>query len=148
MALTNPCNVINVEETRTIASKVTVFVCVSCSRDQAVTPTATPGAELLASLELRFCDAGARDVTVTAVECLAVCKRPCTLAMTAAEKWTYVIGDIDAARHADEVVAATLAYQRSSNGIVPWRERPETFRKGVVSRIPPLGFVPPEPELA
>ncbi len=32
------------------------------------------------------------------------------------------------------------------NGIVPWTERPPPFRKGVIARVPPLGFVQPEPE--
>ena len=29
------------------------------------------------------------------VECLSVCKRPCTVALAAPGKWTYVVGDLD-----------------------------------------------------
>ncbi|MFC6050816.1 DUF1636 family protein, partial [Methylobacterium hispanicum] len=29
-------------------------------------------------------------------------------------------------------------YAGTPDGIVPWRERPEAFRKGVVARIPPF----------
>ena len=29
-------------------------------------------------------------------------------------------------------------YAATSDGLVPWRERPEAFRKGVVARIPPF----------
>lgn len=127
-------------------SGTTVFVCVSCRRslgdDEAYDE---PGREMVAALEARLQSVEA-DVTVTPVECLAVCKRPCTVAMTGKNKWTYIVGDLDAVEHADEVVAAALAYQRSDNGIVPWRERPQTFRKGVIGRVPPLGFVQPEPE--
>ncbi len=128
-------------------SGVTVFVCVSCRRvlhdgesyDE-------PGHEMLAALESRLQDPEAANITVTAIECLAVCKRPCTVAMTGKDKWTYIVGDLDPEKHADEVATAALAYQRSENGIVPWKERPLTFRKGVIGRIPPLGFVQPEPE--
>lgn len=128
---------------------VTVFVCVSCRRslhdgesyDQ-------PGNEMVSALQSRLHTADASGVTVTAVECLAVCKRPCTVAVTAEEKWTYIVGDLDPAQHADEVVEAALAYQRSENGIVPWRERPPTFRKGIVARVPPRGFTQPESETA
>jgi predicted metal-binding protein len=128
---------------------VTIFVCVSCRRslndDESYD---LPGAELVPALRSRLKDAGAEDVTVTPVECLAVCKRPCTVAVTAQEKWVYIIGDLDPAQHADEVVEAALAYQRSEDGIVPWKERPPTFRKGVVARLPPRGFTQPETETA
>jgi predicted metal-binding protein len=128
---------------------VTIFVCVSCRRslndDESYDQ---PGEELVPALESRLKDAGAANVSVTPVECLAVCKRPCTVAVTAQEKWVYIIGDLDPEQHADEVVEAALAYQRSDDGIVPWKERPPTFRKGVVARIPPRGFTQPEPETA
>lgn len=128
---------------------VTIFVCVSCRRslndDESYDQ---PGEELVPALESRLKDAGAANVSVTPVECLAVCKRPCTVAVTAQDKWVYIIGDLDPAQHADEVVEAALAYQRSDDGIVPWKERPPTFRKGVVARLPPRGFTQPETETA
>ena len=58
----------------------------------------------------------------------------------AAGKWTYVVGDLDPEVHVDDVVSMAVRYGLTDNGIVPWRERPQSFRKGVVSRIPPLGF--------
>ena len=30
------------------------------------------------------------------------------------------------------------AYAATPDGIVPWRERPEIFRKRVIARVPPL----------
>ena len=38
------------------------------------------------------------DVALAPVECLSVCKRPCTVAFAGPGKWTYVVGDLDAAR--------------------------------------------------
>jgi (2Fe-2S) ferredoxin len=49
---------------------------------------------------------------VQAVECLAVCKRPCTLAFAADGKWTYLIGDLDAEDHLDDIVSAAESYCR------------------------------------
>ena len=72
------------------------------------------------------------------VDCLAVCKRPCTVALVAADKWTYLIGDLDPCSHVDEIVAAAKSFAASDNGIVPWRERPASFRKGVIARVPPI----------
>ncbi len=82
-------------------------------------------------------------MTIEPVECLAVCKRACTVAFKADGKWTYIVGDLDPALHVPDIVAAASAYDRSDNGIVAWRERPLTFRKGVIARVPPIGFVQP-----
>jgi predicted metal-binding protein len=46
----------------------------------------------------------------------------------------------------EEIVAAAISFERSENGIVPWKERPPTFRRGVIARVPPIGFKQPEPE--
>jgi predicted metal-binding protein len=70
--------------------------------------------------------------------CLAVCKRPCTVAFSGADKWTYLIGDLDPESHVDEIVSAAKSFAASENGIVPWRERPASFRKGVIARVPPI----------
>jgi predicted metal-binding protein len=132
-----------------ITGRVTVFVCVSCrSAAESAEAFERPGAELAELLQEELNVAGADDVTVTTMECLAVCKRPCTLAVTAEGCWSYIIGDLDPDAHAADIVAAILAYRRSGNGIVPWSERPACFKKGVIARIPPLGFVQPAPETA
>lgn len=126
-------------------SAVTIFVCVSC-RSTAAGGYDCPGPALVEALGGKLRDAAAHDITVTPVECLAVCTRPSTVAITGPGKWTYLIGDLDTDAHADEIVEAALSYQRSGNGIVPWKERPASFRKGVVARIPPIGFTMPEQE--
>jgi predicted metal-binding protein len=80
------------------------------------------------------------------VECLSVCKRPCTVAVSSPGRWTYVYGDLDPASAAETILAGAALYARTPDGIVPWRERPEALRKGVVARIPP--FPPPLAEAA
>ena len=119
---------------------VTIFVCVSCRRSlgDAQESFDQPGRGLADVLKARLRDVGQRSVTVTPVECLAVCKRPCTVALAGADKWTYLIGDLDPDTHAEEIVAAALSFAASENGIVPWRERPASFRKGVIARVPPI----------
>ncbi len=119
---------------------VTIFVCVSCRRSlgEAEESFDQPGQGLVDMLKARLQDGGQTRVTVTPVECLAVCKRPCTVALVGADKWTYLIGDLDPDIHAEEIVAAALSFAASENGIVPWRERPASFRKGVIARVPPI----------
>lgn len=121
-------------------ASVTIFVCVSCRRSlgDAEESFDQPGRGLADTLQARLQDRGQTSVTVTPVDCLAVCKRPCTVALAGADKWTYLIGDLDPDSHADEIVAAALSFAASENGIVPWRERPASFRKGVIARVPPI----------
>ena len=85
------------------------------------------------------------DIALKAVECLSVCKRPCTVALAAPGKWTYVVGDLDRESHLEDIVIAARRYAASPEGIVPWRERPLSFRKGVVSRTPPLALAETAP---
>lgn len=117
---------------------LTIHVCTACRRVREDLPDGydQPGLGLAAALGERL--AGKAGIAVMAVECLAVCKRPCTLAFAADGKWTYLIGDLDAETHLDDIVGAAESFAASANGIIPWKERPIPFRKGVVARVPPL----------
>jgi len=118
---------------------LTIHVCTACRRARADLPEGfdQPGLALAEALTERL-NAKGSTIPVLPVECLAVCKRPCTIALSADGKWTYLIGDLDTDTHLDEIVGAAEAYAASANGIVPWKERPQSFRKGVVARVPPL----------
>jgi predicted metal-binding protein len=114
-------------------SAATLLVCVTCKSD-----AGPMGAGLFAALGERL--AAAPEIALRPIECLSVCKRPCTVALAAPGKWTYVVGDLTRQSHLDDIVTAVRLYAASPEGIVPWRERPLSFRKGVVSRTPPLAL--------
>lgn len=122
------------------AGPVTIHVCVTCRRG--TDPDERPGAELLRAL---VASPGAREFRIEPVECLSVCKRPCTVAVSSPGRWTYVYGDLDPATAAEIILAGAALYAGTPDGIVPWRERPQELRKGVVARIPPF---PPLPQAA
>lgn len=130
-----------------MSEEVDIFVCVSCAAAENG-DKGSAGRTLVAAVNEQLAGANACGITARPVECLAVCKRPCTIALAAAGKWTYIIGDLDPAVHTADVANTAIAFQRSPNGIVPWAERPQAFRKGVIARVPPLGFVQPKPETA
>ncbi|GJE00198.1 DUF1636 family protein [Methylobacterium isbiliense] len=115
---------------------LTLYVCTTCraATDDPDGPRA--GARLLDALTAALAE---RDtpVAVEAVECLSVCKRPCTVAVASPGRWTYVYGDLDPASAADTILDGISRYAATPDGLVPWRERPDAFRKGVVARIPP-----------
>src|SRR5271169_6182283 len=116
-----------------VRSAATLLVCVTCKSDQEPT-----GASLFEALSERI--AGEPDIALRPIECLSVCKRPCTVALAASGKWTYVVGDLTRESHLEDIVVAARRYAAAPAGIVPWRERPLAFRKGVVSRTPPLAL--------
>ena len=111
----------------------TLYVCITCRAGED-----RPGQALFEALGVRLAAEVEAGICLRAVECLSVCKRPCTVALTARGKWTYVVGDLSLESHLDDIVAAARSFARSEDGIVPWRERPLPFRKGVISRTPPL----------
>jgi predicted metal-binding protein len=114
-----------------LSASATLLVCVTCKSEQGPL-----GPGLFEALGERL--ASEPNITLKAVECLSVCKRPCTFALAAPGKWTYVVGDLTCDSHLEDIVIAACRYAASPEGIVPWRERPLSFRKGVVSRTPPL----------
>ncbi len=127
------------------AGGAVVFVCTACRIvvEDGDGAENRPGIAFAAALREKL--AGDETVEVRSVECLAVCKRPCTVALIADGKWTYLVGDLDTATHMDDVAAMARAYAASTNGIVAWRERPQCFRSGVVARVPPTTMPSMEP---
>ena len=73
-----------------------------------------------------------------AVECLSNCTRGCSIALRGPGRWTYVYGNLDETADVHTIVDGVIRYHRTSDGLVPWRERPEHFRKNCIARIPPL----------
>jgi predicted metal-binding protein len=117
-----------------------IHICITCRRAGAPTEDVgeRPGARLYRALRQAALRRAA-PVELIAVECLSVCKRPCTIGFAGAGKWTYVYGDFapDEAS-AEAILDAAALYAAAPDGLIPWRERPDALKKGVVARIPPL----------
>lgn len=119
-------------------SNVTVFVCRSCGADA---DGMCVGEALLDTLNQ--CNEPHSNITITGVECLAVCERPVTLSFAATGKWTYVIGDVTADTPPQDILSAARAVAASPYGVPEMADRPAFFRDGVVSRTPPAGWEMP-----
>jgi len=118
---------------------VTLHVCITCRAGQTLQDgEATPGARLYAAI----LDHGAPEgVNLVPVECLSACSQGCSVALSAPGRWSYVYGRLSEA-HASDVVAGAAAYAAAPDGLVPWRSRPEIFRKQSLARIPPIATSP------
>jgi predicted metal-binding protein len=118
--------------------EICLHVCVTCRAAGDAEGTQRPGALLHGALAEALAREGAPTVRLEAVECLSVCKRPCTVAVSGPGRWTYIYGDLDAANAVETILEGVRLYAATPDGLVPWRQRPEAFRKGVVARIPPF----------
>ena len=79
---------------------------------------------------------------VRPVQCLSVCKRPATVAVTSADGYTFLFGDLAQETGTPALASFVQSYRIANYGLVPWRERADVLRKGMVARIPPLHWSP------
>jgi len=125
-----------------VQQDVVVSVCTTC---RAADAPPTGGPALLAALREAF-EAGGEPARVRAVQCLSVCKRPVTVAVSGADRYTFLFGDLDLERGVPALTSFVSAYRTSNYGLVPWRSRAEVLRKGTVARIPPAIWSPDDGE--
>jgi predicted metal-binding protein len=118
---------------------VTLHVCITCRAGQTIPDgEPTPGARLRDAI----LDVGVPpDVNLVSVECLSACNQGCSVALSAPGRWSYVYGRLSE-DNAKDVIAGAAAYAAAPDGIVPWRTRPEIFRKQSLARIPPIMSLP------
>lgn len=112
----------------------TLFVCTTCRAGQPVVdgqPVA--GARLYSALLESPLPPG---VTIAPVECLSACSNGCVIVLSAPACWSYVYGRLSQ-DDANDILAGAAAYAATSDGLVPWRERPLIFRKQSLARLPP-----------
>jgi len=122
------------------AGRVELLVCTKCRRDNDVPNEGErPGTVLYGQLS----ELPMENVTITPVECLSNCTQGCTIALRGPGRWTYVYGRFDAQTDAALVADGASKYAATQDGLVPWRERSEHFRKNCIARVPPLD--PPIP---
>jgi predicted metal-binding protein len=116
-------------------SVTTIYVCTTCRAADDLSEIRA-GARLLAALESSLLGTP-HEFRLEGVECLSVCKRPCTVAFASPGKWTYVYGDFSADTPPEAILAGAALYAAAEDGLIPWKQRPDALKKGVVARLPP-----------
>lgn len=119
------------------ASGLVVYVCRSCRDEAEPNAEPRPGALLAQAAIALGTDA---NVEVRSVNCLANCKRGASAAMRTADGWSYVFGGLTP-ENAEDLITGARLLSTSTDGLMPWRGRPDSLKRGLVARIPPLNFV-------
>jgi len=119
-----------------VAEAATIYVCITCRGPDGIVRDPLPGELLAAATQAAARGSG---VEVRAVRCLANCSRGPSAAMRANGSWTYIFGGLDASC-APALITGARMLAAAADGILPWRGRPDVLKRGLVARIPPLGF--------
>ncbi len=118
------------------AGAPTIYVCVTCRPVGEPDSALRPGAILAAATALA---AAGTEVQVRPMKCLANCSRGPSAAMRSNGSWTYVFGGLDITC-AEALVEGARLLARAADGILPWRGRPAPLKRGLIARVPPIGF--------
>ncbi len=122
-----------------------LFVCTTCARNSHGSKSG--GEKLFEQFQAVHQSWLLREnVSVQPVKCMGVCDRDCAIAFVASGKFTYLFGDLpDDELCLDATVTAVLScarqYYDHSDGILPYRERPELLRDTIIAKIPPVSSI-------
>ena len=118
------------------AEAPTIYVCVTCRPVGDPDSPARPGAILAAATAHA---AAGTEIQVRPMRCLANCSRGPSAAMRCNGSWTYVFGGLDVTC-AEALVEGARLLANAPDGILPWRGRPTPLKRGLIARVPPIGF--------
>jgi predicted metal-binding protein len=115
----------------------TILICITCRRPGDKEDTPRPGTSLASAAAALAEDAG---LSVRRVRCLANCQRGLSAAIRREGAWTYVFGDLNPEHGAGALVEGARLLANASDGIMPWRGRPDALKRGLIARIPPADY--------
>ncbi|MDM9385715.1 DUF1636 family protein [Chlorogloeopsis sp. ULAP01] len=78
------------------------------------------------------------DFPIQEVECMSACNHSCVVAFAGTGKLTYLFGDLPIDNSASAILECASQYYAKPDGLLPWSERPEPLKKGILAKIPPL----------
>lgn len=134
--MTTPDPNISGPDTDQNPAPVELLICTTCKMGRPVEDDSQrPGVLLHAALLKENLPDG---IQVRAVECFTNCQGGCNIMMRGGNRYAYVYGNLDPDSQIDTITDGVTRYYNTTDGLVPWRERPEHFRKNCVARIPPL----------
>jgi predicted metal-binding protein len=123
-------------DTTVATAAAIIYVCITCRHSGQPDREPRSGVLLAEATERA---AEGTEVEVRRLRCFANCSRGPSAALRANGSWTYVFGGLDESC-AEALVIAARMMADAPDGILPWRGRPERLKRGLIARVPPIGF--------
>ncbi|PAX51423.1 DUF1636 domain-containing protein [Brunnivagina elsteri] len=120
----------------------TIFVCTTCASkwENGKRVGESGGEKLLKRLQAGYSNSQLNpEFVIQPVECMSACNRSCIVSFAAHGKNTYLFGDISpdlTPAEVDGVFSCATKYYLHPEGSLPWSERPEPLKKGILAKIP------------
>ncbi|AKG23763.1 DUF1636 domain-containing protein [Calothrix sp. 336/3] len=126
-----------------------MFVCTTCAsvwKDGKRVGT-SGGEELFEKLQELHSDWQlASEFQMQPVECMSACSRSCVVSFSSPGKYTYLFGDIPSEispESVSNILECASKYYDHPQGLLPWQDRPEPLKKGILARIPAIAHQTP-----
>ncbi|MBE9251006.1 DUF1636 domain-containing protein [Dolichospermum sp. LEGE 00240] len=121
--------------------KHNLFVCTTCGGkwEDGKRVGESKGEQLLKQLQEFAEDSELQNqFSIQGVECMSACSHSCVVAFAAAGKSTYLFGDLPVDNSTFAILKCASLYYAKADGLLPWSERPEPLKKGILAKIPAL----------
>ncbi len=125
------------------AGRAGVLVCITCraaTNPADASEADAPRAGLALAEATAAAAASAPDISVTRIRCLGNCSRGLSAAIRCDDAWTYVFGGLEPTRDGPSLIIGARLLAQAVDGIMPWRGRPESLKRGLIARVPPGNF--------
>ncbi len=124
----------------------TIFVCTTCASkwENSKRIGESGGEKLLKRLQSDYSNWQLNpEFVIQPVECMSACSRSCAISFASPGKTTYLFGDISpdlTPTEVNGVFDCAGKYYAHPEGSLPWSERPEPLKKGIIARIPAVSI--------
>jgi predicted metal-binding protein len=116
-----------------------LYICVSCrcrGAEPAPDGEQTDGRRLYEAVKaLADRLGGDAPAQILPTLCFANCERGCSVGLSAAGKWSYLVGEIGP-EHAADLLIYAAAYAKAKTGVVLPSGRPASLQSSVIARFP------------
>ena len=122
-------------------SRCTLHVCTSCriARTPREPKENRQGFQLYHDLREAISMSPLKEcVDVKPAACLSLCPRPCAIAISSSESWTYLFGDQVPTKTTADIIECLSSYLNAPNGFMTREERPKYLRRSILGRVPPI----------
>lgn len=119
----------------------TITICTTCRVDKANDDPVRDGTRLLNRLDKEIRSRGLdHAISVRGIQCMSACAQACAAQVSGADRFTYVLADLDPQTAAEHLIEMALTHAETDKGLVVKSKRPEAIKEAVIARVPPDGF--------